>query len=81
MKEGYMTTAEALEFLGMAPHTFEKYASKLGIRKLREGRCCYYRKEDIERLDTLLANRVPFLVQQLEKLTGGKVTISLPYNN
>jgi hypothetical protein len=78
MKEGYMTTGEALSFLGMHQHTFDRYVKKFGIKKEHEGRNTFYRKEDVDYLNNVLGNRVPTLIKMLEKITGGKVTITMP---
>lgn len=76
MKEGHMTTKEALSFLGLHQHTFDKYVRNFRIPKEHEGRCTYYRKEDVERLNKALGNRVPSLIQILEQLTGCEVTLT-----
>lgn len=75
MKEGYLTKGEALSFLGMNQHTFDKYVQNFGFKSEHIGRCTYFLKEDIERLDNALGNRVPQLIKMLEQLTGCKVNL------
>lgn len=70
-----ITQTEALRFLGMCQNSFKGIANRLGIKGETSGRCTLYIKEDIEKLNTMLANRVPFLIAKLEELTGRKVEL------
>ncbi len=74
----YMTFAEAVDMTGKAIETFRKYANKMLIYGERVGRCTYYRREDIEQLCAFFSWGTQELVQRLEILTGGKVTITMP---
>lgn len=70
-----MTTGEAVNYLGLHQLAFYKYVAVFDIKPLRVSRFTYYRKEDIEKLNERLGNRVPTLVRMLEKLTGCKVIL------
>lgn len=73
--EGYMTTGEAVNYLGLHQLAFYKYVAAFGIKSVRLSRFSYYRKEDIEMLNERLGNRVPTLIRMLEKLTGCQVIL------
>ena len=75
MKEGCMTTGEALAFLGIHQHTFEKYTRLLGITGEHVGRCTFYRNEDIERMKNAVKKKVPSLAEILRR-AGYEVTLT-----
>lgn len=69
----YFTQTEALEHLGMYHPTFNKYANMLSIHGIREGRCTYYLRSEIERLKSLKGNMFSRAVGIIERETGKKV--------
>lgn len=75
MMEGYMCTNEAIEYLGLHQLAFYKFVAAFGLKSVRKSRYTYYRKEDIEKLNERLGNRVPTLIRMLEKLTGCTVIL------
>lgn len=75
MKEGYITQTAALEYLGMHVNTFKHHAQRLGIKGKRNGRCTMYLRTDIERMNKAFSDRVPFLINMLEQLTGCEVKL------
>lgn len=76
MKEEYMTQTEALTFLGMHQNTFKLNAQRLSIKGVRNGRCTMYLRSDIERINNMFSERVPYLINQLEYITQCKVTLT-----
>ena len=75
MRDGYMTQTEALAFLGMHQNTFKRNAQRIGIVGERDGRCTIYKRSDIERMNKAFSDRVPFLINMLEQLTGCEVKL------
>lgn len=73
--EDYMTTTEAINFLGCQPHTFYRYIERLNIQGIVFGKYTYYHRNDIKILDKFLAGIVPTLIVFLERQTGKKVQL------
>lgn len=69
----YMTQTEALQYLQMYHPTFNKYANMLGIHCIREGRCTYYLRPDVERLKSLKSNLLSRAIETIEKVTNRKI--------
>lgn len=74
-KEGFYTTKETLDLLSCHLHSFHKYAEKFGIKGLHEGRETFYRKEDIKKLDNAIRDRVPWMIDMIQRLTGMDVVL------
>ena len=75
MNGDFMTQTEVLSFLGMNQKTFKSHAQRIGIKGEKNGRCTLYKRSDIERMNKMYEQRVPFLINMLEKLTGCKVIL------
>lgn len=69
----YITQSMALEHLGMYHPTFNKYANMLSIHGIREGRCTYYLRSDIERLKSVKSNLLSRAIETIEKVTERKI--------
>lgn len=69
----YMIQSEALEYLGMYHPTFNKYANMLSIHGIREGRCTYYLRSDIERLKSVKSNLLTRAIETIEKVTCRRI--------
>lgn len=71
----YVTFSEAVGMIRKSPHTFRKYAERMGICGTHIGRNTYYRREEIEMLVDFFNQGTQDLIARLEAMTGGKVTI------
>ena len=69
----YITQSAALREVEMFPPTFNRYANVLGIHGIREGRCMFYKRSDIERLKSMKNNLFSSAVGIIERETGKKV--------
>lgn len=69
----YITQSAALQEVEMFHPTFNRYANMLGIRGIREGRCMFYKRSDIERLKSIKSNLLSRAVGIIERETGKKV--------
>ena len=71
----WLNQSEALKEVGVAYITFERYCRRLGIEGEREGRCTYYKREQIQQLKKLLDSKVQTWINLLEKSTGKEVRL------
>lgn len=69
----YITQSKALEEVGMYHPTFNKYANMLSIHGIREGRCTYYLRSDIERLKSVKSNLLSRAIETIEKVTNRRI--------
>ena len=69
----YITQSQALEEIGMYHPTFNKYANMLSIHGIREGRCTYYLRSDIERLKSVKSNLLSRAIETIEKVTERRI--------
>ena len=69
----FMTQTEALNILEMYYPTLNRYSRLLGIKSVREGRCTFYRRADIEHIKLLKSSLFSRAVGLIERETGKKV--------
>ena len=69
----YITQTEALKYLEMWHPTFNRYANMLGIHGIREGRCTFYLRSDIERLKSVKSNLLSRAIETIEKITCRRI--------
>lgn len=69
----YITQSKALEEVGMFHPTFNRYTTMLGIHGVREGRCVFYKRSDIERLKSVKSNLLSRAIETIEKVTERKI--------
>ncbi len=69
----YITQSEALQEVGMYHPTFAKYTNMLGIHGIREGRCVFFKRSEIERLQSVKSNLLTRAIETIERITNRKI--------
>ena len=75
INDEYVTQGEAQKILNMYRPTFIRYTRLLGITGEKQGRCVFYRRAEIERIQSIRGNIVSIATELIERETGKQVRL------